>query len=369
MDSQRYQTALSTDVPTGDQDLTPLQARRVVSEPEMTPLEGIPGLNPPPAFQERFKYIVCSSGLLKERPNFGGRDRSRYDNVATPLEPSNARMTLAGLGIQDVSYEQADDQRIFAEPDTTGLRRRNNKSGEKELRTTPPPISFRRASSSSAATSVPSTPVFPSPSEYQSSGWRFLAYTPFIRTLSPYTEPIVLLLSSLLWMFQIVGWIWLEILAVGAIALCGFTTIIVKMSTEEKRSRSRTRSKKSRRPLGDSTKRDTSSCGPVEEAPIVQLEPTPNIATGEPSPTSIPNVNEHEQLDRAVSGDTVENEQSAISLPVMHLEEVDHTWPDTTEATSLQGLALETLQTVVQNAEEMDQVIGNALTVIAGSDR
>lgn len=276
-------------------------------------------------------------------------------------------MSLAGLGIQAISYGHGDDENITTEPETSGLRRRNILERESQRQMPNPPASFRRPSSSSA--SVPSTPVFPSSNEYQSyTGWRFLAYTPFVRAISPYTEPIVLLLSSLLWMFQIVGWIWLELLAVGAIVLCGFTNIIVKMSTEEKRNRPRARSRKSRRASRDSTsKRGTPTHRVAQAEPGVKSDLIENIATSKPGSisTSIP----IGESNRDETRNAIENHESAAIVPVTQLEPAEAPDSDTHEATSLQGLALETLQTVVQNAEEMDEVIGNALTVIGESER
>lgn len=335
----------------------------------MAPLEGIPGLYPPPAFQERFKYIICSSGLLKERPDFEGKRHLHPDNTSAQLGIPEPRITLAGLGIQAVSYGRGDDENIVQEPETGGLRRRNilRRQSGSQVEVTSPPASFRRPSSSSA--SAPSTPVFSSAKEYPSyTGWRFLAYTPFVRAISPYTEPIVLLLSSLLWMFQIVGWIWLEILAVGAIVLCGFTNIIVKMSTEEKRNRSRTRSRKSRRSSRDSaSKRTISAPRTKQEQNSVKLDLTENIAADNlgMTSTSSPTEESVQETSRNAAG----NDESAAIVLATQLEPPKTHDLGTPEPTSLQGLALGTLQTVVQNAEEMDEVIGNALTVIGESER
>lgn len=336
----------------------------------MAPIEGIPGLNPPPAFQERFKYIICSSGLLKERPDFEGKRHLHHDNISVKTEIPEPRMSLAGLGIQAVSYGPEEVDNIVQEPKIGGLRQRNitmrQRGSQAEMRS--PPASFRRPSSSSV--SAPSTPVFSSSKEYPSyTGWRFLAYTPFVRAISPYTEPIVLLLSSLLWMFQIVGWIWLEILAVGAIVLCGFTNIIVKMSTEEMTSRPRARSRKSRRSSRESTsKRPTSVTRTKQEHPSVKLDPTENIAASDLGIISTPSPTE-ESVHKTSRKVTAKQEPADIVPAKTQLEIPKVSDSVRHEATSLQGLALETLHTVVRNAEEMDEVIGNALTVIGESER
>lgn len=353
------------------QEPTPLESRRVVSEPEMTPLEGIPGLHPPPAFQERFKYVICSSGLLKERPDFEGKRRARRDSTAhVPHEMQEPRMSLAGLGIQDVSYDHGYEELDTAALQKGGLRRRRIGSGERENEMATPPESFRRLSSSCASASARSTPVLPSSKEYRYRGWRSLAYMPFVRALSPYMEPIVLLLSSLLWIFEIVGWIWLEILAVGAIALCGFANVIVKMSKEEKRSRSRARTRTRRSRSAERIPHSahaTSAVAVQQEMPSAQPEQIDDLSTIKPGTVSA--IHQNEQSGGEMSHRADEHDEPAAITLATQLRQPDDTYSGTQEATSLQGIALETLQAVVQNAEGMDEVIGNALTLIGESER
>lgn len=341
---------------------TPLENPPAVSEPEMVTSDNIPGLAPPPAFQERFKFMICSSRLLKDRPNFDGAR-----SMQTEMLPER-RMTLAGLGIQDVSDvdgAQWNESILGAE----GLRRRKAPSRELTVEGERQPASFRRASSSRASASTPSTPIFSSSSEHAShSGWEFLAYSPLVRALSPYMEPIILLLSSLIWIFEIVGWIWLELLAVSAIALCGCANIVVTISREKKQDRSRMGRRRSR----ESRKRETSDIQDEPEvssddkqATIDAMPPLEDEQRAVQPPTS-PSRKEPPRNEIPEDSAESENVESLASVPPPTAR-VDMS-ESSTEPTSLQGMALETLQCVIQDAEEMDDVIAKAFSIIEASD-
>lgn len=330
----------------------------------MAPFHDIPGLAPPPEFQERFKFMICSSGLLKDRPNFDRHRSIHSDLSTTSKEPiRKPEMTLTGLGIQEVSATEGISE---PSPVAEGLRRRRQGPREVETERARRPASFRRASSSRASASMPSTPVFSATSDHAThSGWEFLAYSPLVRALSPYMEPIVLLLSSLIWIFEIVGWIWLELLAVSAIALCGFVNIVVTMSMEKRHGRPRTKRRRSRADRQRGTSKTDggprqadigTTSRPEEDEPVIESPTAPSAPSDNRSPKS-------ETVDDST---TTRNGQAAASVPPP-TKRVDAE-EESSEPTSLQGMALETLQAVIQNAEEMDDVIANAFSVIESSD-
>lgn len=345
-----------------------------VAGPEILPSDDIPGLAPPPAFQERFKFIICSSRLLEDRPNFDAR-RSIYTDSLRGVKTESLvhpGITLAGLGIQDVS-EVADFKGGDTALGTEGLRRRKVPPREVTVDRARQPASFRRASSSCATASAPSDPAHFSPTDNAShSGWDLLAYSPLLGALSPYMEPVILLLSSLIWILDIVGWIWLELLAVSAIAFCGCVNIVATMSkgkrqgrTVMQRRRSHIRRASSRQKSQDipdkalinHDQRQDSSTDvllPREAANPSTRPPTRTSQHGSPKSESFHNTK------RMADSET----SALLPVPPVAADVEEQSF----KPISLQGMALETLQAVVQNAEEMDDAVANALSIIEAAD-
>ena len=317
--------------------------------------------------------MICSSRLLEDRPSFDGRRSIHADSSRGVKTESllHSGITLAGLGIQDVS-EVEDARGDDTALGTEGLHRRKVPPREVMVDRARQPASFRRASGSCATASAPSDPARSLPIDNASHrGWDFLAYSPLLGALSPYMEPIILLLSSLIWILDIVGWIWLELLALSAIAFCGCVNIVATMSKEKRqgrtamrRRRSRTRRASSRQGIQDIPDKAPVNHDHRQDSMGVVLPPEAASFTTQPQ-TRISLHGSPQSESLHATKRTADSETSArlsVSPVVTDVEEQSF------KPISLQGMALETLQAVVQNAEEMDDVVANAFSIIEAAD-
>ncbi|KAJ9106312.1 hypothetical protein QFC21_001457 [Naganishia friedmannii] len=343
--------------------VTPLESRRVGSEPDMNFLDITPDLIPPPEFQERFKFVVCSSRLLHDRPNFDGKRGDTLVQHGIGLATGHDQgleLSFAGLGIEGTTMNF--NEAATHEPSRDdGLRRRRAPSPLVDVNMSCQPASFRRLSSATSIYSG-STPLcagYPTTISAD-SGWRFLAYMPFFCTLAPYTEPVVLLLSCSLWILQIVGWIWLEVLAAMAIALCGILNIIVRSFNEKEVSREEIKRRKGIRVRMEK-----------KDGKRRHVEKWKN-SVNEPSTHDV-----NTEENRTLRTTPIASDQKALENPTATLETIcshheplqqhEHAKGDN-GSQSLHGLALESLQSVVAEADQMDEVIGQALSMIRDSE-
>ncbi|KAJ9124228.1 hypothetical protein QFC22_001026 [Naganishia vaughanmartiniae] len=348
--------------------MTPLESRRVVSEPDMKFSDITPGFIPPPEFQERFKFVVCSSRLLHDRPNFDGKRDSTQFELGIGLgarHNEGLELSLAGLGIEgmtmDYNKAETQTQTVSTEPSRDdGLRRRRVPPPLIDVHDSAQPASFRRPSSATISSYSGITPLSATYPDalLADSGWRFLAYMPFFYTLAPYTEPVVLLLSCSLWILQIVGWIWLEVLAAMAIALCGILNIVVRSMNEEDVSREEI---KRRKGIRKRTEKNDGKGRHVERR---------KSSTSKELLTRDLNTEDTRTL-RTISmnGDQKIPENATTTSVKVPWREEDGISKEDNSSQSLHGLALETLQAVIVEADQMDEVIGQALSMIRDSER
>lgn len=325
-----------------------------------------PDLMPPPEFQERFKFVVCSSRLLHDRPNFDGKRDDTLIQHGVDLDISNKQgleLSLAGLGIEGTSMDFMRTEAETGPSRQEGLRRRRAPSPLVDVSNSSQPASFRRPSSATTSTYSDFTPLsaaYPTAISAD-SGWRFLASMPFFCTLAPYTEPMVLLLSCSLWILQIVGWIWLEVLAAMAIALCGILNIVVRSMEKEEISREeikrrkgihkRTETKNGKRRHMERYKIPTSDAVSIDRVDTEENRTLRAIPKG-----SDPKILEQTTMTSGTNLPSEPRQQHG------NVKEEDG-------SQSFHGLALESLQAVVAGADQMDEVIGQALSMIRHSER